>query len=139
MRDDLKRVCVEQTPLSQIFKNRSLPITIDQNKIKGVKLKVKIIGRSVKVETHDMMGTFMVLTRVFSKFSMEIQKAVLDTEQGMAINIFYLRPKDVHDIMENQNQFLRTLEQALQELIESKEILFDDPHLANPIKQTLAI
>ena len=72
------------------------------------------------------MGTFMVLTKVFSQFNMEIQKAVLDTQQGTASNIFYMRPKDVHDIMENHDHFLRTLEQALRQLIESKEILLDD-------------
>jgi len=137
VREDLKRVCVDQDPLSKIFKDRSLPVSSEQKKIKSVKLKVKIIGRSVKVETYDLMGTFMILTRVFSKFNMEIQKAVLDTQQGTASNIFYMRPKDVHDIIENRDQFLRTLEQALQQLIESKEILFDAPHMTAPKKQTL--
>ncbi len=135
---DLKRVCVDQEPLSQVFKDRSLPVSSEQNKIKDVKLKIKIIGRSVKIETHDMLGTFMVLTRVFSQFNMEIQKAVLHTQQGTASNIFYLRPKDVRDIMENESRFLRTLEQALQQLIESKEILLNDSLIATPTKKTFA-
>ena len=80
----------------------------------------------------------MVLTRVFSQFNMEIQKAVLDTQQGTASNIFYMSPKDVHDIMKNQDQFLRTLEQALRQLIESKEILLDAPRITTPTNQTLA-
>lgn len=138
VRDDLKRVCADQEPLSQIFKDRALSVAPEQKKIKTIKLKVKIIGRAVKVETHDLIGTFMILTRVFSQFNMEIQKAVLDTQQGTASNIFYMRPKDVHDIMENQDQFVRTLEQALRQLIESKEILFDPPRIATPTKQTLA-
>ena len=138
VRNDLKRVCVDQEPLSQIFKDRLLFVSPEQKKIKTIKLKVKIIGRAVKVETHDLMGTFMTLTKVFSQFNMEIQKAVLDTQQGTASNIFYMRPKDVRDIMENQDQFLRTLEQALRQLIESKEILFDAPHIATYTKQTLA-
>ena len=138
VKDDLKRVCVDQEPLSQVFKNRSLPVSPEQNKIKDVKLKVKVIGRSIKVETHDLLGTFMTLTRVFSQFNMEIQRAVLDTQQGTASNIFYMRPKDVRDIIENKDHFLRTLEQALRQLIDSKTILLDDPSVPIPTKQTLA-
>ena len=138
VREDLKRVCVDQELLSLVFKDRSLPISSEQNKIKDIKLKVKIIGRSVKIETRDMLGTFMVLTRVFSQFNMEIQKAVLHTQQGTASNIFYLRPKDVRDIMENESRFLRTLEQALQQLVESKEILLEDSQSTAPTKQTFA-
>lgn len=138
VRDDLKRICVDQEPLSQVFKGRSLPASSEQSKIKDVKLKVKIIGHSVKIETHDLMGTFMILTKVFSQFNMEIQKAVLHTQQGGASNIFYLRPKDVRDIIENESRFLRTLEQALRQLIESKEILLDASPIAAPAKHTLA-
>ena len=138
VKDDLKRVCVDQEPLSQVFKNRSLPVSPEQNKIKDVKLKVKVIGRSIKVETHNLLGTFMTLTRVFSQFNMEIQRAVLDTQQGTASNIFYMRPKDVRDIIENKDHFLRTLEQALRQLIDSKTILLDDPSVPIPTKQTLA-
>ena len=138
VRNDLKRVCVDQEPLSQIFKDRLLFVSPEQKKIKTIKLKVKIIGRAVKVETHDLMGTFMTLTKVFSQFNMEIQKAVLDTQQGTASNIFYMRPKDVHDIMENKNQFMRTLERVLRQLIESKEILFNDSQTNTSAKQTLA-
>ena len=137
VRDDLKRVCVDQEQLSHIFKDRSLSVSPEQKKIKTIKLKLKIIGRSVKVETHDLIGTFMVLTGVFSQFNMEIQKAVLDTQQGTASNIFYMRPEDVHDIMKNRNQFLRTLELALRQLIESKEIRFDT-HTITSKKHTFA-
>ena len=49
-----------------------------------------------------------------------------------------MSPKDVHDIMKNQDQFLRTLEQALRQLIESKEILLDTPRITTPTNQTLA-
>ena len=137
VRDDLKRVCINQEPLSQIFKGRSLSVSAEQKKIKSVKLKIKIIGRAVKVETHNLIGTFMVLTKVFAQFNMEIQKAVLDTQQETASNIFYMRPTDVHYIMENQEQFLRNLKQALHQLINSKAILFDAPSLVMLKKHTL--
>ena len=80
----------------------------------------------------------MTLTGVFSQFNMEIQKAVLDTQQGTASNIFYMRPKDVQYIMENHDQFLRTLEKALRQLIESKEIFFNFQHMDTKKKQTIA-
>ena len=79
----------------------------------------------------------MVLTKVFAQFNMEIQKAVLDTQQETASNIFYMRPNDVHYIMENQEQFLRKLKQALHQLINSKTILFDAPNLVMQKKHTL--
>jgi UTP:GlnB (protein PII) uridylyltransferase len=138
IRNDLKRVCVDQETLPQIFKNRSLSVSPEQNKIKDIKLKMKIIGRSIKVETHDLQGTFMTLTRVFSQFNMEIHRAVLDTRQGTASNIFYLRPKDVHDIIENKDRFLRTLEQALRQLINIKEIFLDGSDIVVPTKKTLS-
>tara|TARA_B100000678_G_scaffold95665_1_gene79975 strand:+ start:16 stop:720 length:705 start_codon:yes stop_codon:yes gene_type:complete len=140
IRDDLRRVLVNQEPLSQVFKNRSLPVSQEQTKVQDVKLKVKLIGRSIKVETRDLVGTFMTLTKVFSQFNMEIQRAVLDTREGTASNIFYMRQKDVRDIIENKGHFLRTLEQALQQLVDSDEILFKESSASTtPTKPTLAV
>ncbi|MCH8156614.1 MAG: HD domain-containing protein [Nitrospinae bacterium] len=138
VREDLRRAAVDQEPLSKIFEGRSLPVSSEENKIKDVKLKVKIIGRAVKVDSHDLLGTFMVLTKVFSQFDVEIQKAVLHTSHGTASNIFYLRPKDVREIIENESRFIRTLEKALRQLIEAKEMLLDEPKITAPLKQTLA-
>ena len=138
IKDDLRQVCVNREPLSQVFKNRSLPIPQEQTKVQDVKLKVKLIGRSIKIETHDLLGTFMTLTGVFSKFNMEIQRAVLDTREGIASNIFYMRPKDVSDITENRSHFLRTLEQSLKQLIDSREIVLKSPSTSTvPSKPTL--
>ena len=140
IKNDLKRVCVDQEPLSQIFKNRSLPISKEQTKAQDIKLKIKLIGRSIKVETRDRLGTFMTLTGVFSQFNMEIQRAVLDTREGTASNIFYMRPKDVRDITENKEHFLRTLKQALRQLIDSDEIIFKESSAPTiPIKPALAV
>ena len=101
---------------------------------------MKLIGRSIKIETHDLLGTFMTLTGVFSKFNMEIQRAVLDTREGIASNIFYMRPKDVSDITENRSPFLGTLEQSLKQLIDSKEIVLKSPSTSTvPSKPTLVV
>ncbi|SVC17936.1 uncharacterized protein METZ01_LOCUS270790, partial [marine metagenome] len=138
--DDLRKVCVNQEPLSQVFKNRSLPIPQEQTKVQDVKLKVKLIGRAIKIETHDLLGTFMTLTGVFSKFNMEIQRAVLDTREGTASNIFYMSQKDVSDITENKSHFLRILEQSLKQLIDSKEIVLKSPLTSTvPSKPTLVV
>ena len=140
VKDDLRRVYVDQEPLSQIFKNRSLSISKEQTKVQDIKLKVKLIGRAIKVETRDLLGTFMTLTGVFSQFNMEIHRAVLDTREGTALNIFYMRPKDVRDITENKEHFLRTLEQALRQLIDSDEIIFKESSAPTiPIKPALAV
>ena len=140
VKDDLRRVYVDQEPLSQIFKNRSLSISKEQTKVQDIKLKVKLIGRAIKVETRDLVGTFMTLTGVFSQFNMEIHRAVLDTREGTALNIFYMRPKDVRDITENKAHFLRTLEQALRQLIDSDEIIFKELSApTTPIKPALAV
>jgi len=140
IKDDLRRVCVDQEPLSQIFKNRSFPVSHEQAKGQDIKLKVKLIGRSIKVETHDLHGTFMTLTGMFSQFNMEIQRAVLDSREGVASNIFYVRPKDIRYITENKDHFLSTLKQALQELVDSKEILLKESSTSTfPEKPSFAV
>ena len=140
IKDDLRRVCVDQEPLSQVFKNRSLSISEEQTKKQKIKLKVKLIGRAIKVETHDLLGTFMTLTGVFSEFNMEVQRAVLDTREGTASNIFYMRPKDVRDIIENKDHFLRTLEHALQQLVKSEKVIFKGPSISTiPTKPTIIV
>jgi UTP:GlnB (protein PII) uridylyltransferase len=140
IKDDLRRVCIDQEPLSQVFQDRSLAISEEQTKRQNIKLKVKLIGRAIKVETHDLLGTFMTLTGVFLEFKMEIQRAVLDTREGTASNIFYMRPKDVRDIIENKDYFLRTLEKALQQLVNSEKVLFKEPSvLTIPTKPTIIV
>jgi UTP:GlnB (protein PII) uridylyltransferase len=79
----------------------------------------------------------MVMARVFSQFNVSIQKAVLHTHQQTVSNIFYLHPKDVREIMVNEDRFVRALEKALRQLIESKEMLLDEPKSTAPLKQTL--
>jgi [protein-PII] uridylyltransferase len=140
IKKDLRRVCVNQEPLSQVFKNRSLLLTQEQTKVQDIKLKVKLIGRSIKIETRDILGTFMTLTGVFSQFNMEVQRAVLDTREGTASNIFYMRPKDVRDIIENKEYFLHTLKNALKQLVCSGEVVFKESSTSiNSAKPTLAI
>jgi len=140
IKDDLRRVCVDQESLSQIFTNRSFPISNELPKGQDIKLKVKLIGRSIKVETHDLHGTFMTLTGIFSQFNMEVQRAVLDSREGVASNIFYVRPKDVNYITENKDHFLSTLKKALQELVNSKEVLLKESCTSTiPEKPSFAI
>jgi len=82
----------------------------------------------------------MTLTGMFSQFNMEIQRAVLDSREGVASNIFYVRPKDVRYITENKDHFLSTLKQALQELVDSKEILLKESSTSTiPEKPSFAV
>jgi hypothetical protein len=91
-------------------------------RFKDIKLKVAIIGRAVKVETHDILGTIMMETKVFSELNMEIQRAVLHSNYGTSSNVFYLRPEDVHQIIKQESKFKKQLEKALTPLIRSEPV-----------------
>jgi hypothetical protein len=97
-----------------------------QKKFNDIKLKFKIIGRSIKLSTHDVIGTFMVETKVFSQFNIEIQKAVLHSNQETASTIFYIRPEDVQIIINKQDLFIKTLKNALQQLLEGNTSLLEE-------------
>ena len=93
---------------------------------KYFKLKIKIIGRAVKLETRDMFGTIMMEARVFSRFNMEIQKAVVHSNDGTASNIFYVRPEDVQYIINNEQHFTMALDKALNQLIAPGSVLLEE-------------
>jgi UTP:GlnB (protein PII) uridylyltransferase len=122
LNEDLRQVFVDGVPLSTLYKGRSLTTEIEMEKFKDIKLKVSIIGRAVKVETHDILGTIMMETRVFSELNMEIQRAVLHSNYGSSSNVFYLRPEDVHQIIKQEAKFKKQLEKALMPLIRSEPV-----------------
>ncbi|MBC8285143.1 MAG: HD domain-containing protein [Nitrospinae bacterium] len=113
IQEDLHRIFIEKQPLSEIFKGRTFGNTAEGTRFQNVKLKMKTIGRSVKLATHNLPGTFMMETKVLSDANMECQKAVLHTHQGTASNVFYLRPNDVAEIMNHQDHFIKTFTKAL--------------------------
>ena len=119
---DLRQIFVDHIPLETLYKGRSLTTEIEMEKFKDIKLKVSIIGRAVKVETHDILGTIMMETRVFSELNMEIQRAVLHSNYGTSSNVFYLRPEDVHQIIKQEAKFKKQLEKALMPLIRSEPV-----------------
>ena len=120
--DDLHQVFVGGVPLSTLYKGRSLTTEIEMERFKDIKLKISIIGRAVKVESHDILGTIMMETKVFSELNMEIQRAVLHSNYGTSSNVFYLRPEDVHQIIKQETQFKKQLEKALTPLIRSEPV-----------------
>jgi len=87
---------------------------------------MKTIGRSVKLSTHNLPGTFMMETKVFSDANMECRKAVLHTHQGTASNVFYLRPEDVEKIMNNQEHFIQTFKKSLQPLLTGEPLFLQE-------------
>jgi len=124
--EDLRRIFVDKETPSHVFKDRNLVTGNQQKKFNDTKLKFKIIGRSIKLTTHDVIGTFMVETNVFSQFNIEIQKAVLHSNQDTASNIFYVRPEDVEKILNKQDLFIKTLKNALRQLLESNTLLLEE-------------
>ena len=125
--EDIRRIFVDKEPVSSIFKDRDWVTRQKKNPYKDVKLKVKIIGRAVILSTHNLIGTFMAETRVFAQLNMVIQRAVINTSQETASNIFYIRPQDVQQIVRNKNQFTQMLKKALRPLIESESVLNEGP------------
>lgn len=122
LRGDLHQVLAEGQPLSKLYKGRTLTTDVEMEKYKDIKLKVSIIGRAVKLETYAIIGTLMVETKVFSQLNLEIQRAVLHSNYGTASNVFYVRPEDVHQILRQEAQFKKQLEQALLPLIRSEPV-----------------
>ena len=124
--EDLRRIFIEKEPLASVFKGRSIGNVSDKPHFEEVKLKMKTIGRSVKLSTHNLPGTFMVETKVFSDAKMECQKAVLHTHQGTAANVFYLRPEDVEKIMHNQEHFIQTFKKSLRPLVTGEALFIQE-------------
>lgn len=125
--EDLRKIFVDKEPISSLFKGRDWVTRREKHPYKDVKLKLKIIGRTVTASTHDLIGTFMMETKVFAQLNMEIQRAVVHTYQETASNTFYIRPQDVQRIVQEKDQFIQTLKKALQPLIESESVLIGKP------------
>ncbi len=124
--DDLHHIFVDLKAPAEVFRGRTLVLPSKQDEHKEVKLKINLIGRSIKLATHDLFGTFMMETKVFSEYNLEIQRAVLHSHQGTASNIFYIRPEDVEKFIQKQGQFSQTLKEALQNLLQSSSTLLDE-------------
>ena len=131
IQEDLQRIFINKEPLSSISKGRSVANFSEKPHFHEVKLKMKTIGRSVKLSTHNLPGTFMMETKVFADAHMECQKAVLHTNQGTASNIFYLRPEDVEKIMNNEEHFIQTIKKSLQPLITGEPLFLKEELTSN--------
>ncbi len=126
VRRDLRQIFIEHIPLSEIYKGRSF-IQDEQSRIKDVKLKIKVIGRAVKIATHEVFGNFLMETKAFADSNMEIQRAVMQHHQGTAVNIFYVRDQDVEKILSNQESFATLMRGLLSRLIDSPASLLEEP------------
>jgi [protein-PII] uridylyltransferase len=125
--EDLGKIFSGDLPVSSLYKGRSLSTGAMQGRYKDIKLKVSIIGRAVKVETHDTIGTTMMETKVFSQLGLEIQRAVIHTNYGTASNVYYLKPDDVHKIIREEAKFKNLMKQALTPLIRPEPIFPGEP------------
>ncbi len=126
IQEDLHRIFIDKQNLSDIFSDRTFGNIKEDTPFRNVKLKMKTIGRSVKIATHNLPGTFMMEAKVLSDANMECQKAVLHTHQGTASNVFYLRPNDVAEIMNHQDHFIKTFTEALTPLLNGGSIFLPE-------------
>ncbi|MBT3922769.1 MAG: HD domain-containing protein, partial [Nitrospina sp.] len=124
--EDLRRIFIDQEPLESIFKGKTIGGVSETPHFQEIKFKMKTIGRSVKLSTHNLPGTFMMETKVFADSNMECQKAVLHTHQGTASNVFYLRPEDVEKIMNNPEHFIQTFKKSLQPLLTGEPLFLQE-------------
>ncbi len=113
VKEDMKRVFVNSDPLAKVFGGKILPAQAENNPGRSLNLKVKIIGRAVKLETPDILGTFMMESKVFSDMGLKVQRAVLHTQHETTSNVFYLRQIDVEKIFENEKRFKDNMKQVL--------------------------
>jgi len=126
IQEDLQKIFTDKESLASIFKGRSIASLQEKQHFQEVKLKMKTIGRSVKLSTHNLPGIFMMETKVFLDAHMECQKAVLHTSQGTASNVFYLRPEDVEKIMNNEEQFIQTIKKSLRPLLTGEPLFLQE-------------
>ena len=68
----------------------------------------------------------MMEAKVFYNWNMEIDRAVLHTQQETASNIFYLRREDVNRILQDESRFRQSLVDSLN-LLQNPQRLFEDP------------
>ncbi|MEK9628737.1 MAG: HD domain-containing protein [Nitrospinota bacterium] len=123
---DLHRIFIEKESPQAIFNGRKFGNKIEGTRFQNLKFKMKTIGRSVKLATHDLPGTFMMEAKVLSDANMECQKAVLHTHQGTASNVFYLRPDDVAEIMNHQDHYIKTFTKALTPLLNGESVFLPE-------------
>lgn len=126
IKEDLRRIFIKKESLTQIYKGRTLPDRPEAGKYKEAKLKHKIIGRAIKLESHDILGTFMMMTKVFSELGLEIQRAVLHTHQGTASNVFYFNPRDMELILEKKEKIIEKIQDALGQLLKAEPIFLEE-------------
>ena len=122
VKDDLRQVFAGGRSLEDLYKGRTLNTEVALEKYKNIKLKISIIGRAVKLETYDILGTVMMETKVFSDMNLEIQRAVLHSSYGTSSNVYYVRAEDVRQIIRQETLFRRQLEKALLPLIRSEPV-----------------
>ncbi len=125
--DDLKKIFVGGLDVSSLYRGRALHSGSETKMGNDLKLKIALIGRTVKVETHDVIGTTMMEAKVFSEQGMEIDRAVIHSNHETASNIFYVRPEDVRTIMQEEEKFKSLLIKALSPLFDPEPIFPDNP------------
>ncbi|PIR01193.1 MAG: hypothetical protein COV66_01915 [Nitrospinae bacterium CG11_big_fil_rev_8_21_14_0_20_45_15] len=122
---DLRKIFIDKVPLAELYHNRTLWKESIWKK-EGVKLKLKVIGRAIKVATHDTLGCFFMEAKAFADSQIEVQRAILQHHQGTAVNIFYVRQKDAKKIISDQDAFTSRLKSLLKKLTDSPAALLED-------------
>ncbi len=126
IKEELRKVLVERKSLNSLYKGRVVAPIAEPRTNRQKTPKIKIIGRAVKVESKDVVGAFMMETKVFSEWNLEIQRAVLHAHNGTASNIIYVREQDVEKILMKEDLFKSSISDALMKLERPQSILEEE-------------
>jgi len=116
LKKDIEKIFVEGYSVVDLYKNKSLLESNTKRKYKEISLKIRIIGRAVKIVTPDFLGVFMQTTKTLASMNISIDRAILHCRNGYANNVFYLQHKDINKL-NNMEVFSKKLKEELNKLV----------------------
>lgn len=122
LKEDIEKVFVKGFSVTDIYKNKVLVESNTKKKYKNISLKIRIIGRAIKIITPDILGIFMQTTKTFASMNIPINRAIFHCRNQYANNVFYLNNEDISKISSNIDGFSRRLSEELNKLVVSEAI-----------------
>lgn len=114
--EDIEKVFVKGYSVTDLYKNKVLVEPNKRKIYKEISLKIRIIGRAVKIITPDILGVFMQTTKTFASKRIPIKRAIFHCRNNNASNVFYLEYEDINKINSNMKGFSKSLSEDLNKL-----------------------
>lgn len=117
LKEDIEKVLVKGYLVNDLYKNKTLVEPNTRKQYKEILLKIRIIGRAVKIITPDILGIFMQTAKAFASKNIPIHRAIFHCRNNNASNVFYLRYEDINKISSDMAGFYTYLAAELNKLI----------------------